>query len=131
MPSCKRRGVVGSETLTGSMKWERRSNLRVGVQKPWVEEHSIQADGMWTRTDDESLRGPPSKAGQMHPCNGTGTEVFTRPENHTPILSADPDRLPDAGHLHPPPTGEVAAALMPPHHGKRYSPERAETSARP
>ena len=60
-----------------------------------------------------------------------GTETVAKPENHTPTQSVDPDRLPDAGfHHHHHPNGEVAAALKPRQHGKRYSPEKAVTSAR-
>ena len=112
--------------------WDQHSNLRVGVQQPWVEEYSPQAVGTQTRVDEQSPREQPSKAGKMRPCSKeqAGTEVVARPENHTPIQSVDPDRLPDAGFHHHRPQGVVAAERKPRQHGKRFSPEAAETSAR-
>ena len=89
--------------------------------------------GTQAREDVKSLRVTPDQAGKMRPRSEeqAGTETVAKPESHTPTQSVDPGRLPDAGHHHHHPTGEVAAALMFPHHGKRYSPEGAETSARP
>ena len=98
---------MGSETLTGSVKWERHDNLRVGVQQPWVEEYSPQADGTQTRVDEQSPRVKPDKAGKMRPSSEeqAGTESVAKPESHTPIQSVDPDRLPDAGFNHHHPSG--------------------------
>ena len=112
--------------------WNQRSNLRVGLRHIGEEEHSPQMDGTQTRVDEQSPRGKPDKAGKMRPSSEeqAGTETVAKPENHTPTQSVDPDRLPDAGPHHHHPSGEVAAALKPRRHGKRYSQEEAETSAR-
>ena len=89
--------------------------------------------GTQAREDAKSLRVTPDRAGKMRPRSGerAGTETVAKPETHTPTQSVDPDRLPDAGPHYHHPSGEVAAALKPRRHGKRYSPEGAETSARP
>ena len=114
------------------MVWTKRSNPRVGLRHIGEEEYSPQMDGTQTRVDEQSPRVKPDKAGKMRPRSEeqAGAETAVKPENHTPTQSEDPDRLPDAGPHHHHPRGEVAAALRPRRHGKRYSPEEAETSAR-
>ena len=89
-------------------------------------------DGTQSRVDEQSHRERPDKAGQVRPSSKeqAGTESVVKPENHTPTQSVDPDRLPDAGLHHHHPSGQVAAALKPRQHGKRFSPEEAETSAK-
>ena len=89
--------------------------------------------GMQTRVDEQSPRVWPDEVGQMHPRSEerARTETVDEQETHTPILSVDPDTLPDAEHLHHHPSGKVAAALMLRSHGKTCSPGEAETSAKP
>ena len=91
-------------------------------------------DGTQTRVDEKSPREKPGKAGKMRPRSEeqAQTDKVAEPEIHTPTQSVDRDRLPDADHHHHHhPGGEVAAALMLRCRGKRFSPEGAETSARP
>ena len=83
--------------------------------------------------DGQSPRVTPEEAGEMHPRSEerARTETVDEQETHTPILSVDPDTLPDAEHLHHHPSGKVAAALMLRSHGKTCSPGEVETSAKP
>ena len=89
-------------------------------------------DGTQAREDKQGPRVTLDRAGKMRLSSEeqAGAETVTKPENHTPTQSEDPDRLPDAGPHHHHPSGEVAAALRPRRHGKRFSPEAAETLAR-